>query len=95
MRTKSLALLVSVALSTGVLADEPVVAVAAADQAAVIETARLDTEAVETGAAVQFFGLSPNVSIGLIFAAISITSFNLMTKGEDHYHVGVPVPPAH
>jgi hypothetical protein len=91
MKNKALALLVGASLaSTGALADETVVV--AAEQAAVVETAKLDTAAVEQTAALELFGLSSGVTTGLIFGAVALTTFVVTTDGDAQ---GIVPPPSH
>lgn len=91
MKNSALALLIGASLaSTGALADETVVV--AAEQAAVVETAKLDTAAVEQTAALELFGLSSGVTTGLIFGAVALTTFVVTTDGDAQ---GMPTPNAH
>jgi hypothetical protein len=95
MRTKLIALLAGAALSATALADDAtVIVVPVATEAAVIETAKLDTDAVLHAAAAEAFGLSPGVTTGLIFAVVSFTLFTIGTDGTPE-GIQIPVPPAH
>jgi hypothetical protein len=92
MKNKALALLAGVALSATAFADETVVVTPAADQAAVVETAKLDTTAVEQTAAVEMFGMSSGVTTGLIFGVVAVTTFVVTTDGDAQ---GIQVPDGH
>ena len=92
MKNMALALLVGASLaSTGAFADETVVTVAA-EKAAVVETAKLDTAAVEQTAAFELFGLSAGVTTGLVFATVALTTFVVTTDGNAQ---GIQVPGGH
>lgn len=80
MKNKALALLVGASLaSAGAFADETVVE--AAEVASVVETAKLDTAAADASSE-GMFGLSSSTTTGLIFGAVALTTFVVLTDGD-------------
>jgi len=93
MSIRSTALISILALASPVLADAPPAPIDALELGAPVESARLDLVAVESGAALELFGLSSGVTTGLIVGVIALTGFITMTDGSDDTG-GVVVPPA-
>jgi hypothetical protein len=86
---RALAFIVGVATVSPALADDAVVVVVpAADAATVVASAQLDpvldVAVVEASAAAEtnLFGMSPSVTTGLIFFVVAATTFIVMTDGN-------------